>query len=122
MNITTLMPSLAVKDFDASLSWYTTLFGRGPDRVPMEGTAEWDLAHGAGVQVSTSTETPRATVIIGVDDVDQTVRALAAGGIAGGDPFTVPSGQFRLSLFEDPAGNTLVLSHVLAEGPEQRPA
>ncbi|RPI05812.1 MAG: VOC family protein, partial [Actinobacteria bacterium] len=57
MEITAVVPSLAVRDFEASLAWYTALLEREPDRRPMDGTAEWDLARGAGLQLSTSHDT-----------------------------------------------------------------
>ena len=114
VNISAVMPSLAVKDFDASLDWYTKLFDREPDRRPMDGTVEWDLCDGAGLQLSTSTETPVATVIVGVDDLEATLESLSQRGVGtANQPFTVPSGQFRLCILADPAGNSLVLSQTL---------
>lgn len=60
-----------------------------------------------------ATSTPhRATLSIGVDDVDAFAQELASGDIEL-EPTTVPSGQFRLAQLQDPAGNTVVLSRSL---------
>jgi hypothetical protein len=115
MSITLVMPSLAVVDLEQSVSWYTRLLGRGPDRRPMQGTAEWDLLGGGGVQLSVGIERAGHTVILGVDDVDAEVFALAQRGLSL-DASTEPSGQFRLAFLDDPAGNTVILSQRLSSG------
>jgi catechol 2,3-dioxygenase-like lactoylglutathione lyase family enzyme len=115
MSITLVMPSLAVVDLEQSVSWYTRLLGRGPDRRPMQGTAEWDLLGGGGVQLSVGIERAGHTVILGVDDVDAEVSALAERGLRL-DASTEPSGQFRLAFVADPAGNTVIMSQRLGTG------
>lgn len=43
---------VAVSDIEAGKSWYTKLFGRGPDNNPMPNLVEWQVANGAWVQVT----------------------------------------------------------------------
>ena len=115
MSITIVMPSLAVADLEQSVSWYTRLLGRGPDRRPMEGTAEWDLSGGGGVQLSVGIERAGHTVILGLDELDGELSVLAERGLTL-EASTVPSGQFRLAFADDPAGNTVILSQSMVAG------
>ena len=115
MSYTNVLPSLQVADFDATVGWYERLFDRPPDRRPMDGCVEWQLAATGGLQVFRNPEraTP-ATVIIGVDDLNGHVAAMAQRGMDA-EAYDVPSGQFRLAQLQDPAGNTVVLSEDLGD-------
>lgn len=111
MNITHMVAVIHVDDHDAAVDWYTLLFGREPDRRPMEPSAEWELGDGRGIQVYRDPDRAGGhDVIVGVDDVDSALAELATRGITG-EAYTVPSGQFRLAELTDPAGNTVVLAH-----------
>lgn len=113
MEIQSVMAVQMVDDHDAAVAWYAALLGRDPDRRPMPPSAEWDLSAGGGLQVYLDAEHAGGHhVILAVDDVDARLGELADRGITG-EPFTVPSGQFRLCLLEDSLGNTVVLSQVL---------
>ena len=108
-----IVPSLQASAFEATVAWYERLFGRAPDRRPMDGCVEWQLAATGGLQVFRNPdEAGTATCIIGLDDLDAFVDELDCRGISA-EPFDVPSGQFRLAQLEDPSGNTLVLSQEL---------
>jgi predicted enzyme related to lactoylglutathione lyase len=108
-----VVPSLQVSDFDSTVDWYEQLFGRGPDRRPMDGCVEWQLAATGGLQIYRNPENAApAMVIIGVDDLDSEVADIGRRGIKA-DPYEVPSGQFRLAQLQDPSGNTVVLSQDL---------
>lgn len=48
INTTTV---LSVADHDLAVAWYSDLFGREPDRQPMEPSAEWQLTDTAAVMV-----------------------------------------------------------------------
>ena len=110
MTVVNLLPVLPVADFETALTWYGTVFGRGPDRRPMDGCAEWQLAATCGVQVYRMPEAAgRTSVIVGVDDVDAQAAELAARGMPV-EPYDVPSGQFRLAAVQDPDGNTLTFA------------
>lgn len=102
-----------VSDLEPAVEWYSALVGRDPDRRPMPPSAEWDLTSGGGLQVYLDPEHAGGhTMILAVDDLGATLGDVAGRGISG-EPFTVPSGQYRLSLLEDPSGNTVVLSQTL---------
>ena len=114
MTVVNVLPVLMVDDFDAGVTWYEALFGRPPDRRPMDGCVEWRLAEGGGIQVYRAADAAgAATAIIGVDDVDAFVTELAGRGISAA-AFDVPSGQFRLATIQDPAGNTITIAQELA--------
>lgn len=111
MQITHTLSVMTVRDHDAAVAWYSALFDRGPDRRPMPPSAEWDLGPGRGVQVYLDPDhAGDHHMIIGVTDIDETLVELATRGIEG-EAFTVPSGQFRPAVLEDPSGNSVVLAH-----------
>ena len=108
MAYTNVLPSLHVAEFDATVAWYERLFGREPDRRPMEGDVEWQLAPSGGLQLYRNPEHPTTTtVIFGLDDLDAELEVLRARGFEA-EPFDVTS--FRLAELQDPAGNTVILS------------
>lgn len=113
MSFVNVVPSLQVSAFDTTVAWYEQLFGRAPDRYPMDGCVEWQLATSGGLQIFRNPEQPRATTwILGLDDLDAFVAELDHRGIAA-EPFNVPSGQYRLAQLQDPSGNTIMLSQEL---------
>jgi hypothetical protein len=108
-----VVPSLQVEAFDDTVNWYERLFARAPDRRPMDGCVEWQVAPNSGLQVYRNPDgAAPATVIIGLDDLAAEIDALHARGIDG-EAYDVPSGQFRLAQLHDPAGNTVILSQDL---------
>jgi predicted enzyme related to lactoylglutathione lyase len=113
MSIVNVLTTLQVNDFDTAVRWYETLFGRAPDRRPMDGLAEWQLTTGGGVQVYLNAAAAGATtVVIGVESLDTHIADLGSRDI-GAEVFDVPSGKFRLAQVQDPAGNTLTFSENL---------
>ena len=109
-----VLPSLQVESFNGTVNWYERLFARAPDRRPMDGCVEWQLASTGGLQVYRNPDgAAPATVIIGVDDLGAEIEALRARGIHA-EPYDVPSGQFRLAQIQDPSGNTVILSQDLS--------
>jgi glyoxylase I family protein len=114
MSIVNVLTTLQVDDFDSAVGWYEKLFGRAPDRRPMDGLAEWQLTACGGVQVYLNAAAAGATtVVIGVENLDAHVADLGGRGI-GAEAFDVPSGKFRLATVQDPAGNTVTFSENLA--------
>lgn len=70
-NINSIISIVPVKDFEIALEWYSKLFARDPDVVPIEGIAEWQLVENAWIQVSIDPERAgNTTVVISVDDVE----------------------------------------------------
>jgi predicted enzyme related to lactoylglutathione lyase len=105
-----VLPSLHVSAFDETVAWYERLFGREPDRRPMDGDVEWQLTPTGGLQIFRNPEHPSTTtVILGLDDLDAEVEQLRGRRIDA-EPYEVASGQFRLAELTDPAGNTVILS------------
>jgi len=113
MRVANVLPTMQVADFEVAVTWYETLFGRAPDRRPMDGLVEWQLADTGGVQVYQASEGAGATsLVIGVDDVDAVVAELTHRGL-NVEVATVPSGRFRFAPVHDPGGNTIVFSQDL---------
>ena len=65
MEFDNVLAHLDVGDFDGALSWYEKFFGRKADRRPMDGTAEWQLSAGGGIQIYRDAGAA-ATVVLGV--------------------------------------------------------
>ena len=113
MRITGVLPVQFVSDHESAIAWYSSLIGREPDRRPMDPSAEWDLGERSGLQVYLDPEKAGGhNMIIGVDDLDAALEEVRGRGIEG-EGFTVPSGQFKLCMLEDPSGNVVVLSQSL---------
>lgn len=116
MTIANVLPTVRVANLEAGVAWYQALFGRAPDRRPMEGLVGWQLTQGGGVQVYQAVEgAGAANVTFGVDDIDAHLADLAGRGIRA-EAFDTPSGMFRLATIRDPSGNTVTLAQDLGAG------
>jgi hypothetical protein len=51
MGVTTTTTVLNVADHELGVAWCSDLFGREPDRRPMEGSAEWQVTPTSAVMV-----------------------------------------------------------------------
>jgi catechol 2,3-dioxygenase-like lactoylglutathione lyase family enzyme len=105
---------IRVSDFEAALNWYKNLLQRGPDLVPHEGFAEWEIIPGCWLQVGEGTPTEGAGPFrFGVPDIEaernrvvselnvehfEVHRAVDAAGVTYGT-FSDPWGN-RLGFFE----------------------
>ncbi|MFI6303580.1 VOC family protein [Amycolatopsis thailandensis] len=109
---------LPVADHPAAVAWYERWIGRRPDAEPMEGVAEWRIAGNAGIQVAHAPEAAgRSTVVIVVDDIDETVGALEAQDVTCGP---IQDYDFvKLTEVADPAGNKVTF---VWENPNYRPS
>jgi predicted enzyme related to lactoylglutathione lyase len=117
MGVTHTTTVINVADHESGVAWYSNLFGREPDRRPMEGSAEWQLTPTSAVMVYADSDAAGGvTLILGVDDVDAEAAALRVREIVL-EPYTVESGQFRLAPLDDPSGNTITFAQIL--GPAQ---
>jgi predicted enzyme related to lactoylglutathione lyase len=113
MGITSTTTVLSVADHDLAVAWYSDLFGREPDRRPMEPSAEWKLTDSSAVMVYADSDAAGGgTVVIGVNDIDAHAAELYEREIVL-EPYTVPSGQFRLAELKDPSGNTVTFAQDL---------
>jgi predicted enzyme related to lactoylglutathione lyase len=109
-----VLPSLHVADFEANISWYERLFDREPDRRPMDGDVEWQLAPSGGLQLYRNPDGAVATtVILGVDDLKAQLAELSRRGLTA-EPYEVGPGRYLLAELHDPAGNTIILSQTLS--------
>lgn len=115
MQIIHTLPVLFVDDHDTAIDWYTKLFGRTFDRRPMDPDTEWDLGDGRGMQIyHDPTRAGGHDVVLGVPDLDAALLDIGSRGIDA-EAFTVPSGQFKLAVITDPAGNNVILSQSLTD-------
>jgi predicted enzyme related to lactoylglutathione lyase len=109
VDVTSVLAQATVTDLDRAERWYAALFGRDPDSRPMDGLLEWHLTGGSGVQVWREPDrSGRSTVVLGVRDLDDAARALAAAGVAHEGP--EPGGGSRVVRLGDPDGNRVVLT------------
>jgi hypothetical protein len=72
-----------VTNHATAVAWYTALLGRDADVAPTEDVAEWELAPGAWLQVTT--EPQRAggtTVVLVVSDIEAQRAACAEANVA----------------------------------------
>ena len=115
MQITDTLPVLFVDDHDTAIDWYTKLFGRTFDRRPMDPDAEWDLGDGRGLQIyHDPIRAGGHDVVLGVPDLDAALLDIGSRGIDA-EASTTSSGQFKLAVLTDPAGNNVILSQSLTE-------
>jgi predicted enzyme related to lactoylglutathione lyase len=106
---TRILAQSTVSDLATAERWYTALWERGPDARPMPGLLEWHMDETCGLQVwSEPARAGRATVVIGVDDLDAIAARLTAAGI---DHEGVrPGGGGRILELADPDRNRIVLA------------
>ena len=101
---TALVAVMPVKDHAASVAWYSKWLGRGPDVVPSEGVAEWNLADAGWLQVGLDPEKAGQTsVVLMVPDVVTQRQACSDAGLAPGE--IQDYGVVKLVSLVDPDGN-----------------
>jgi hypothetical protein len=89
------------------------LFGREPDHRPIEGGGEWQLADTCAVMVYADAEAAGGGhLIVGVSDLDAHAAELYEHEIVL-EPYSVPSGRFRLAELSDPWGNAVTFAETL---------
>jgi CreA protein len=107
--------SVAVTDYDRSLTWYRDLLGFELDYELKEyGWCELKTPFGPSVGLGqTEKVTPGTTVpTFGVQDLDGARKHLEGNGVQFDDTSEVP-GMVRLATFYDPDGNPWMLAQVL---------
>ena len=106
-NINSVISVIPVKDFELALEWYTKLFGRDPDVVPMEGIAEWKLVENAWIQVSIDSERAGSTtVVVGVNDVEVQCKYFSDANFPIGEIVEYPE-IIKMAEIIDPEGNKI---------------
>jgi catechol 2,3-dioxygenase-like lactoylglutathione lyase family enzyme len=104
-----MLAQMTVADLDVAVSWYTRMFGAGPDAQPMDGLVEWHLAEAFGVQVwADPGRAGRGTMVLDESDLDQRIGQLDRAGIAHDEPRDATSS--RIMSLQDPDGNQIVFT------------
>ena len=111
--ITNLYAGVPVADLDASIDWYTRLFGRPPDMRAGDEIL-WDVDEHATLFIEPNAEHAGAgRVTLGVAGLDALLERLAAQGIDH-EPIETYSTRVRHTKVPDPDGNAIAF----AEGPD----
>lgn len=104
-----MLGNCTVSDLERAERWYALVFGRGPDRRPMDGLLEWSLGPDFGIQVWREPErSGHSTVVLEVPDLVAAATSLSEAGIAHDGPD--PGGGARILQLADPDGNRIVLA------------
>jgi catechol 2,3-dioxygenase-like lactoylglutathione lyase family enzyme len=111
VSIRNVIASVAVRDLDASVSWYTTLLGE-PVGKPTSAVAEWSFPGGGWLQVYALPERAgRGSFTVSVTSIDEQADALRAIGI---DQPAGPSNEtVRTLMVKDPDGNSIAFAEPL---------
>lgn len=109
MAIETIFAHVSCSNLEASIAWYTKLFGRGPDRRPMDGLAEWHFTDSAEVQLFESQDNAgHGTLTLGVLPMGTECKRLADAGLKIGE--IEQAKDFYIMRMRDPDGNLIVLA------------
>jgi predicted enzyme related to lactoylglutathione lyase len=110
MQVQNVLAHVDVADYDEGVRWYAQLLGRAPDRLMMDGCAEWQLASTGALQLYASADPRPSTVVLAIDDMDVTVEQVRERGMAL-DVVDELGARFRLASIPDPWGNTVTFAH-----------
>jgi glyoxylase I family protein len=100
---------VAVSDIEAGRSWYTKLFGRGPDNNPMSNLIEWQVTDGGWVQVTEDRlRAGNGMLNLAVSDIEEGARELHEMGIDAAEIINANKGV-RLCPITDPYSNKVQL-------------
>ncbi|RVU32730.1 VOC family protein [Neptunomonas marina] len=106
-NINGVVSIISVQEFDQALNFYTRLFMREPDLIPMEGVAEWQILQEAWVQLAFDSERAgSATVVITVNDIEEQHRLCTSHSLPIGDITEYPD-VIKMAELIDPEGNKI---------------
>jgi catechol 2,3-dioxygenase-like lactoylglutathione lyase family enzyme len=112
MSITNVIASVAVRDLDASVSWYTKLLG-APVGKAVAGVAEWSFPGGGRLQVYALTERAGgSSFTVSVTSIDEQAEALRAMGID--EPVGPSNDRVRTLMVKDPDGNSIAFAELLS--------
>ena len=109
MPIETIFAHVSCTDLETSVKWYAKLFGRQPDRRPMQGLAEWHFTDSAEVQLSEERKHAGAsTLTLGVLPLEPERRRLVDSGL---EPGPIEEAKdFYILRLRDPDRNLVVLA------------
>jgi predicted enzyme related to lactoylglutathione lyase len=99
---------VGVRDFERAIRWYTMLLGRGPDKQPMPGLAEWKFESGGWLQVNESKLAGRGSITLVETDIEERLKILTKSGI---QARSVTRGEkVSVVIITDPDGNQVVFA------------
>ncbi len=110
MHVQNVLAHVDVGDYDDGVRWYTQLLGREPDRLMMEGCAEWQLTDSGALQLYARPDARPSIVVLAIDDIDATVEQVTGRGLSL-DVMDEVGARFRLASLPDPWGNTITFAH-----------
>jgi catechol 2,3-dioxygenase-like lactoylglutathione lyase family enzyme len=107
--ITTMYAGVPVTDLDASIDWYTRLFGRPPDMRAGDEIL-WDLDDHATLFIEPNPAHAGAgRITLGVAGLETLLERLAAEGIDH-EPIDTYSNGIRHTRIPDPDGNAIAFA------------
>jgi predicted enzyme related to lactoylglutathione lyase len=122
MTVTNVLAIALVSDFDSATSWYRKLLDRAPDRLPMPGSAVWQLSSTGALQINHAPDRAGgANIVIGICDVDALVASCNGRGFEL-TAETDPSRLFRLAPIADPDGNMVIFAQDLGDAAVNQPS
>jgi ketosteroid isomerase-like protein/predicted enzyme related to lactoylglutathione lyase len=114
MTTRTVLAGVLVKDWAGAQGFWTTMFDRAPDEVPMHGCAEWRVPGGGVLQlVEDATRAGSSSVTLAVDDVRAERDRLVRAEVTVPEVWTVP-GFIDAVTFSDPEGTQVTLVEPIA--------
>ncbi|MES2253443.1 MAG: VOC family protein [Pseudomonadota bacterium] len=109
MAIETIFAHVSCSNLEVSIAWYAKLFGRAPDRRPMDGLAEWHFTDSAEVQLFESQNNAgHSTLTLGVLPMAPECKRLADAGLKVGE--IEEAKDFYIMRMRDPDGNLVVFA------------
>jgi hypothetical protein len=107
MALDKIFAQLSCTDLSRSIGWFSTVFGREPDDLPMQGLAEWH--HGdAGFQLFQGENAGRGTLTLIVIGLQQEHHRLSDAGL---QPGAIESADYvELIRLRDPDNNLVVMA------------
>lgn len=104
-----VLAGVAVSNLDDAIAWYSRLFNRRPDALPMPDVAEWRFPEGARLGLFADAERAgSASITFDEPDLSFCVQALRQEGIA--LVAEASSATAMTATVSDPDGNQLVFS------------
>ena len=109
MAIKNALASVAVKDLNASVAWYTKLLGKPPDSRPMPEVAEWKFERGGWLQVyQLPDRAGSGSFTLAVTNIDEQAAQLTKLGIDGGQRSS--GTRVKTVMIADPDGNHIAFA------------
>jgi hypothetical protein len=112
-----LFAGLFVSDHDAVVGWYNRLFGAEPSFAASDTESVWQLAEERWVYIQQRPEhAGHGALMVLVDDLEGTLAAIAARGLAPARREDYPGGMQK-AVFADADGNEVGFGGVVSPPP-----